>query len=167
MNSNDAISADHLLTRLTEEVQLFVWVLGALQDCLDWRHKIGDISCQLVEADYLMRQKLFPLRVNVFASLTDEATRAAVAGRLSLLALVALSFGWSAHLFEGVLDVEQVVHEEGTSKAGDSILGQRGGMATAGTLHDLFLWGSACQTLQAVLTEDVEALEQLGVRVGL
>ena len=40
-------------------------------------------------------------------------------------------------------------------------------MATVGALHDLSLWGLACQTFQAVLTEDVEALEQLGVRVGL
>ena len=146
---------------------MFVWVLGALQDRLDWRYKFGDISRQLVEGDYLVRRKLFPLRVEVFASLADEATCAAVAGRFSLLALVALSFGWSTHLFEGVLDVEQVVHEEGTSKAGDSVLGQRGGMATVGALHDLSLWGLACQTLQAILTEDVEALEQLGVRVGL
>ena len=68
---------------------------------------------------------------------------------------------------EGVLDVKQVVHKEGTSKAGDSVLGQRGGMATVGALHDLSLWDLACQTLQAVLTEDVEALEQLGVCVGL
>ena len=60
-----------------------------------------------------------------------------------------------------------MVHEEGTSKAGDSILGQRGGMATGGALHDLSLWGLSYQMPQAVLTEDIEALEQLGVRVGL
>ena len=146
VNSYDAITADHLLTRLTEEVQLFVWVLGALQALLDWRHKIGDISCQLVEGDYLVRGKLFPLRVEVFASLADKATRAAVAGRLSLLALVALNFGWSAHLFEGVSWIsKQVVHEEGASKAGDSVLGERGGMATVRALHNLSLWGLACQ----------------------
>ena len=105
--------------------------------------------------------------MHIFAFLADEATCAAVAGGLLLLALVALSFGWSTHLLEGVLDIEEVVHEEGTSKAGDSVLRQHGGMATVGAIHHLSLWGLACQMLQTVLTEDVEALEQLGIRVGL
>ena len=142
-------------------------MLGALQDLLDWRHKIGDVSRQLVEADYLVGGKLFPLRVDVFALVTQESAGTAVARRFSFLALVAFGFGQRAHLFEDVLDIEQVVDEEGSLQAGDSVLGQRGELATVGALHDLSLLGLACQWLEAVLTEDMEALEQLGVCVGL
>ena len=105
--------------------------------------------------------------MDIFTLFADEATGTAVASRLTFFALVTFGFGRRAHLFEDVLDIEQVVDEEGSLQAGDSVLGQRGELATVGALHDLSLWGLACQWLEAVLTEDMEALKQLGVCVGL
>ena len=112
-----------------------------------------------------MRRKLFPFQVCVFALVTEEATGTTVAGGLSFLAFDTLSVSWSGHFCEDVLDVEEVVNEECSLQAGDSFLGQGGGLATVGTFHHLSLWGLACQWLQALLTEDMEALEQLGVCV--
>ena len=88
-----------------------------------------------------------------------------VAGGLSFLAFDTLCISWSSYFFEDILYVEEVVNEECSLQAGDSFLGQGGGMATVGTFHHLSLWGLACQWLQALLTEDMEALEQLGVHV--
>ena len=86
-----------------------------------------------------------------------------VAGGLLFLTVYTLGVCWKGHLLEDVLDIKEVVNEECSLQAGDSFLGQGGGLATVGTFHHLSLWGLACHWLQALLTEDMEALEQLGV----
>ena len=98
MNPNDAVSANHLLARLTEEVHLLFRVAGALQDLLGGRNVIHDIASQLFEADNFVGGEFFPFRVEILAFLTDELARSAVAGRLAFLALLALRFDRSAHL---------------------------------------------------------------------
>ena len=100
MNPNDAVSANHLLARLTEEVHLLFRVAGALQDLLGGRNVIHDIASQLLEADNFVGGEFFPFAfgVEILAFLTDELARSAVAGRLAFLALLALRFDWSAHL---------------------------------------------------------------------
>ena len=72
--------------------------------------------------------------MDVLALVAEEAAGAAVARRLSLLALVTFSFGRGAHLPEDVSDVEQVVHEEGSLQARDSALGQTARLAAVGAL---------------------------------
>ena len=44
----------------------------------------------------------------IFALVADEPTGTTVAGWFIFLALITLGFGWSAHLFESVLDFKQV-----------------------------------------------------------
>ena len=142
-------------------------MLGALQDLLDWRYQISRIFCQPIEADYLVRGKPFPFQVHLLASLAQKSTRFAVASGFAVVAIDTLGIGWSADFLEDVLDVEEVVNEEGSLQAGDSILRQGGGLATVGAFHHLSLWGLACHWLQALLTEDMEAVQQFGVRVLL
>ena len=101
----------------------------------------------------------------MFALVTEKSTGTTVAGGLSFLAFDTLCISWSRYFCEDVLDVEEVMNEECSLQAGDSFLGQGGGLATVGTFHHLSLLGLACQWLQALLTEDMEALEQLGIRV--
>ena len=60
-----------------------------------------------------------------------------------------------------------MVNEECSLQAGDSFLGEGGGVATVGAFHHLSLWGLVCHWLQALLTEDMETVEQLGVCVLL
>ena len=52
--------------------------------------------------------------MGAIALVVEEAAGAAVARWLSILVLIAFSFGRSAHLLEDVSDVEQVVDEEGS-----------------------------------------------------
>ena len=98
MNPNDAVSANHLLARLTEEVHLLFRVAGALQDLLGGRNVIHDIASQLLEADNFVGGEFFPFGVDILAFLADELARSAVAGRVAFLALLALRFDRSAHL---------------------------------------------------------------------
>ena len=46
-------------------------------------------------------------------------------------------------------------------------MGQRGSLAAVGAFHCLSLWGLLEHSLEAVLTEDVEAVEDFGLCVGL
>ena len=134
---------------------------------MDWRYQISRIFCQLIETDYLVRGKPFPFQVYGLAVIAQESTRLAVASGFTVVTVDTLGIGWSADFLEDVLDVEEVVNEEGSLQAGDSILRQGGGLATVGAFHHLSLWGLACHWLQALLTEDMEAVQQLGVRVLL
>ena len=134
VDSNDAVATDQLLTCFTIDMQLLVWMLEALKALLDGRNEIDHVSSQLVQADDHVRRQLLPLRVDVLALVAEEAAGAAVARRLSFLALVAFAFGRGAHLSENVSDVEQVVHEEGSLQARYSALGQMARLAAVGTL---------------------------------
>ena len=142
-------------------------MLGALLDLLDWRYQISRIFCQLIETDYLVRGKFFPFDVWLLTGVAEKPTGSAEAGGLTLFTFDTLGIGWSADFLEDVLDVEEVVNEEGSLQAGDSILRQGGGLATVGAFHHLSLWCLACHWLQALLTEDMEAVKQFGVRVLL
>ena len=112
-----------------------------------------------------MGSKFIPFNVWLLAGLAEKATGPTVASRVSFLAFDTLGTSWGADLVEDVLDVEEVVDEEGSLQARDSFLGQGGEVATVGTLHHLSLWGLACHWLQTLLTEDMEAVEQFGVCV--
>ena len=134
---------------------------------MDWRYQISHIFYQLIETGYLVRGKPFPFQVHSLAGIAQESTRLAVASGFTVVTVDTLGIGWSADFLEYVLDVEEVVNEEGSLQAGDSILRQGGGLATVGAFHHLSLWGLACHWLQALLTEDMEAVQQFGVRVLL
>ena len=95
--------------------------------------------------------------------ITKKSTGTTVACGLSLFTFDTFGISWRGHLLEDVLDVKEVVNEECSLQAGDSFLGQGGGLATDGAFYHLSLWGLACHWLQTLLTEDMEALEQLGV----
>jgi hypothetical protein len=101
------------------------------------------------------------------AGIAEEPTGPTIASWVSFFAFCALGTSGGADFLEDVLDVEEVVDEEGSLQARDSFLGQGGEVATVGALHHLSLLGQACHWLQALLTEDMEALEQLGVCVLL
>ena len=110
VDSDDAVVTDQLLACFAVDIQLFVWMLGALEALLDGRNEIDHVSRQLVQADDHVKRQLLPLRVEILALIADEAAGVAVASRLSFLALVAFGFGRCVHLAEDVSDVEQVVH---------------------------------------------------------
>jgi hypothetical protein len=99
------------------------------------------------------------------AGIAEEPTGPTIASWVSFFAFCALGTSGGADFLEDVLDVEEVVDEEGSLQARDSFLGQGGEVATVGALHHLSLLGQACHWLQALLTEDMEAVEEFGVCV--
>ena len=97
--------------------------------------------------------------------LAHKFASAAEANCLAFLALVADCLVTGAHFLEGILDVEEVVYVEGALEPRDSVHWQLCDLATGWTRETLSL--TSYQTLQALLAEHMEALEQLWLFVGL
>ena len=167
MDSDNAVTTYHFITRVTVQVSHLCWVLGA-EECLpQGGNEGGHILCQRAQAYDFVAGKLLPLLVGFLAALAHEATGTAVAGCFTLLALLALGLAGGAHLLENVLNVKQVEDVECSLEARDSTWGQHGGLATVRAVHTLSLLALKDQWLETLLTEDVEALEELWLCVGL
>ena len=75
-----------------------------------------------------------------------------------LLALAALHLVWITDFLHGIQHIQETTDKEGSLKARDSIVGQRGSISAVGAFHSLSLSCLLHQWLEAVLTEDVEAV---------
>ena len=167
MDSDNAVTTYHFITRVTVQVGHLCCVLGA-EECLpQGGNEGGHIFCQCAQAYDFVAGKLLPLLVGFLAALAHEATGAAVAGCFTLLALLALGLAGGAHLLKNVLNVKQVEDVECSLEARDSTWGQRGGLATVRAVHTLSLLVLKDQWPETLLTEDVEAAEELWLCVGL
>ena len=63
VDSEDAVATDQHLTCFTVDIQLLVWMLGALEALLDGRNEIDHVSRQLVQTDDHVRRQLLPSRL--------------------------------------------------------------------------------------------------------
>ena len=95
----------------------------------------------------------------MLARVTEKPTRSTITSRSILITIRAIIIGWSNDFLEDVLDVKEVVNEERSLQARDSFLSQGGGVTTVGAFHHLPLWGLLCHWIQALLTEDMEAVK--------
>ena len=101
------------------------------------------------------------------ATLAHKPASAAEASGVAFLTLVTPSTITGAHLLERITDVKEMMDVEGSLEAGDSATWQFYLLTTAGAPHALPPQPHASQILEAALTEDVEAVEELRSRVGL
>ena len=91
----------------------------------------------------------------------------AVMGRFTFLALVTVVLIWVTCFFQDLKSIGKIFDEEGFLEARDSIVGKRGWLRAVRAVYCLSLWGLLHQWLEAVLTEDVEAVENFGSSVDM
>ena len=94
----------------------------------------------------------------MLARVTEKPTRSTITSRSILITIRAFVIR-SIDFLDDVLDVKEVVNEECSLQARDSFLSEGGGVTTVGAFHHLSLWGLLCHWLQALLTEDMEAVK--------
>ena len=131
------------------------------------RNEGGHVSSQGVQVDDLMGFEIWPVLMMLFTEPTHKPTSATKANSFTLGTCITHQLITGAYFLEGILDIEEVVDVEGSLELRDSTHWQWSVLATLWTWETLSLFFPTYQTLQALLTEHVEALEQSRLFVWL
>ena len=145
-------------------------MFGTEQCLLKRRNEGGHISShdQCIQVNDFVGEVFFPLLVGLYTALTHKPTSATEASCLTFLTLIAHCLVAGAHLLEGILDFKEIVDVEGSLEPWDSTCWQFYVLVTVWACKALSLYlRPMYHRLQALLTKDVETLEQFWLCVGL